>query len=136
MAGTTLGGRALAGGAIALPLALLLIGTGGGLIFDPNSPWALRGAPYWILVVWGLVELALLVAVWIPYLHRVVGAVICVDALFQGWAYAAAGRSGYVVMYGIMAVLGAAIALLWSSTPVALAEARARWARRPRIATA
>src|SRR5215208_6731945 len=113
MSGMTLGDRALAGGAIALPLSLLLIGTGGGLIFDPVTPWALMGAPYWVLVVWGLVELALVVAVWIPYLHRLVGAVICADALFQAWAYAGAGRKGHVVMYGIMALLGAAIALLW-----------------------
>jgi hypothetical protein len=34
-------------------------------------------------------------------------------------------------MYGLMAAMGAAIALLWSSTPVALAEARERWRNRP-----
>ena len=133
MSGMTLGGRALASGAMALPLSLLLIGTGGGLIFDPATPWALMGAPYWVLVVWGLVELALMVGVWIPYLHRLVGAVICADGLFQAWAYAGAGRKSYVVMDGTMAVLGAAIALLWSSTPVALAEARGRWQRRVQV---
>lgn len=129
MAARTLGRRALAGGAIALPLSLLLIGAGGGLIFDPATPWARMGAPYWILVVWGLVELALLVAVWIPYLHRLAGLVIVVDALLQAWGNAGAGRTGHAVMYCIMAAMGAAIALLWSSTPVALVEARERWRR-------
>jgi hypothetical protein len=130
MPGVTLGGRALAGAAIALPLSLLLIGSGGGLIFDPMTPWALMATPYWVLVIWGLAELALIVAVWIPYLHRLAGAVVCADGLLQAWAYAGAGRRRDAVMYGIVALLGAAIALLWSSTPAALHAARARWARR------
>jgi hypothetical protein len=124
-----LGGRAVAGAAVALPLSLLLIGTGGGLIFDPATPWARMGAPYWILVAWGLVELALMVALWIPYVHRLAGAVVCLDALLQAWASGTVGREGHVVMYSIMAAMAGAIALLWSSTPIALARARERWAR-------
>ena len=127
MTGWTVGGRGVLAATFALPLSLLLIGTGGGLIFDPLTPWAQMGTPTWVLVAWGFVELALLVAIWIPYLHRIAGAVGVVDALFQAWAYAGAGRTGYVVMYCIMAAMGGAIALLWSSAPVALVEARQRW---------
>jgi hypothetical protein len=120
MTSMMIGGRGVAAAALALPLTLLLIGAGGGLIFDPNTPIQLMGTPYWIVVFWGLCELALGVAVWIPYLHRLVGLVIAVDAVAQVAIHSAYGRRGWVIMYGIIVLMSTAIVALWTSKRVAL----------------
>jgi len=124
MTSMMIGGRGVAAAALALPLTLLMIGAGGGLIFDPYTPIQLMGTPYWIVVFWGLCELALGVAIWIPYLHRLVALVLAADAAAQAAIHSAYGRRGWVVMYGIIALTSAAIAALWTSKRVVLPAER------------
>jgi hypothetical protein len=100
---------------MALPLTLLMIGSGGGLIFDSANAFNQLGFWRWIGVVLGLVELGLGVGVWIPYLHRLVGAVIAVDALMHLAINARANRAGWVVMYAIILVMAVAITALWKT---------------------
>ncbi|HET7755455.1 MAG TPA: hypothetical protein VFK85_16240 [Anaeromyxobacteraceae bacterium] len=105
----------MAASAMALPLTLLMIGSGGGLIFDSMNAFNQLGFWRWIGVALGLVELGLGVGVWIPYLHRLVGAVIAVDALMHLAINARAQRPGWVLMYAIILVMATSIALLWKT---------------------
>lgn len=115
----------MAAAALALPLTLLMVGSGGGIIFDPTIPYAAMGAPYWVLVIWGLCELALGVAVWIPYLHRIVGLVIAFDAVVHAAVYSGAGHKGTAAMYFIVGGMALAITALWTSQRVPLPEQEA-----------
>lgn len=115
MAGFTLGGRSMLAAALALPLTLVMIGSGGGVIFDPANAFNQLGFWKWVGVVWGLAELGLGVAVWIPYLHRIVGAIIALDAIWHMALNARAEKPGWVFMYGLVFVASAGIALLWKT---------------------
>jgi hypothetical protein len=110
-------------GALALPLTLLMIGSGGGLIFDSMNSFNQLGFWRWIGVAVGLVELGLGVFVWIPYLHRFVGALIAIVALMHLAIEVRAGRPGWVLMYAILLAMSVAIAALWK-TRVFTAEPR------------
>jgi hypothetical protein len=105
----------MAASAMALPLTLLMIGSGGGLIFDSMNAFNQLGFWRWIGVALGLVELGLGVGVWIPYLHRLVGGLIALDALMHIAINARAERPGWVFMYAIIFVLAASIAALWKT---------------------
>jgi hypothetical protein len=118
MARVDVGSRGVVSAAVALPLTLLLVGSGGRLIFDPSAPWIALGLPYWVLAAYGLVELGLGVAVWIPYLHRLVGLAIAADAVLQSALNARAGNTAVAVMHAIVAAMAGTIALLWTSARV------------------
>lgn len=115
MRSSTLGGRSMAASALALPLTLLMIGSGGGLIFDPVNSFNQLGFWRWIGVAVGLVELGLGVGVWIPYLHRFVGVLLMVVAMMHVAIEARAQRPGWVLMYVIILVMAAAITALWKT---------------------
>jgi hypothetical protein len=115
MRGLTFGGRSMAASAMALPLTLLMIGSGGGLIFDSTNAFNQLGMWRWIGVALGFVELGLGVFVWIPYVHRLVAAVIAVDALMHLAINLRAERPGWVLMYGVIFVMAASIAALWKT---------------------
>ncbi len=117
-----LGGRGVAAAAIALPLTLLLVGSGGALLFDETVPYVAMSAPYWILAFWGLCEIGIGVAIWIPYLHRLVGLVVAADAVAQAAANSAAGRRAHAAMYLVIGLMGLTITVLWSSKRVPLPE--------------
>lgn len=115
MSKLTLGGRSMVASALALPLTLLMIGSGGGLIFDSMNSFNQLGFWRWIGVALGLVELGLGVGVWIPYLHRLVGAVLAIVALMHLAIEIRANRPGWVVMYAIVLAMSVAIAALWKT---------------------
>ena len=115
MRGLSVGGRSMAAGALALPLTLLMIGSGGGLIFDPMNAFNQLGFWRWIGVAVGFVELGLGVGLWIPYLHRLVAALIAAAAVMHIAIEAQAGHSGWVFMYAIVLAMAVAISALWKT---------------------
>jgi hypothetical protein len=119
----TFGGQSMVAGALALPLTLLMIGSGGGLIFDSMNSFNQLGFWRWVGVAVGLIELGLGVFVWIPYLHRFIGALIAVVALMHLAIEVRAERPGWVLMYAILLAMSVAIAALWK-TRVFTAEPR------------
>ena len=123
MRGLSFGGRSMAASALALPMTLLMIGTGGSLIFDSTVAFNQLGFWRWIGVALGLVELGLGVGIWIPYLHRLVGAFIAVLALMHLALELRAERPGWAFMYAILFAMALAIAALWK-TRVFKAELR------------